>query len=890
MPAKAQDDDLVQSWVDLALCRPPDERETYLRSACAGDPELFSQAWHYVEWEQRMNGFLLEPLVATAVKEHPFDQGELLDGRFRIVREVAQGGMGVVYEAVDEKLDRRIALKCAKAGFDKRLPPEVRNAREISHPNVCKSFEIHTCSTDHGDIDFLTMEFLEGETLADRLSRRPMPAHEARAIAKQLCAGLAEAHRNQVIHGDLKSNNVILTTGADGSPRAVITDFGLAHSRETAQGGAQSGAAGGTPDYMAPELWKGGKVSVASDIYALGVILYELVSGRRPHGNEGSQAALSWEQRLTRKPPAVHPKWDRILAHCLDPDPARRFRGADEVARALEPPRSRRRFLGLAVAALLAFVFAGVMYQRAKAPQESVRLAVLPFESDRESAGSADRLFRDTGGELARLKGGSRARLTIISPSKTLSKHVDTTEKARAALGATHVLHGTLGKQKDRLLLHAYLTDARSLVNAKEWKAEYTPGDLRYAPVALAGMVTGTLRLPPLAVAAVVNAAARQDYLAGLGHVERYSADAALALLERAVNADPDSPLTHAGLAEARWLKYALSKDKKWLDRTTDSVRLAQERNPDLAQVHNIAGLLQANSGFYEQAAAEYRRAIELEPNNGDAYRRLGIAYQSNNQLDDALMAFQKATEVQPSSFKPFQSLGAFYSRRGDYADAAKAFQKMVALAPDLSDSHFVLAIAYQELGRFADAEKELRISIGLQDTSQAEHNLGYIIMQQGRDQEAIPFYRRALAIGPETALHWLNLGVSQARAGYASDARAAFRRGLELAEKEMVKDPRKGVARAELAYLCARLGDSRRAESEAAQAVQLSPNDKDARWMAVATYERLGRREWALALIGSSPLGMLPGLLSELNAYPDLADLQKDSRFLQMMAPYHGQ
>ena len=122
--------------------------------------------------------------------EHPFEAGQLLHGRFRIVREVAQGGMGIVYEAVDEKLERRIALKCAKAGFRKRLPPEVRNASDISHPNVCKTFEIHTASTDHGDVDFLTMEFLDGETLADRLRRGPLAERRcASAIALQLCAG-----------------------------------------------------------------------------------------------------------------------------------------------------------------------------------------------------------------------------------------------------------------------------------------------------------------------------------------------------------------------------------------------------------------------------------------------------------------------------------------------------------------------------------------------------------------------------------------------------------------------------------------------------------------------------------------------------------------------------
>src|SRR5579862_4109156 len=183
--------------------------------------------------------------------------------------------MGIVYEATDEKLKRRIALKCGKTGFHKRLPPEVRNATTISHPNVCKIFEIHTASTSRGEMDFLTMEFLEGETLADRLHRGPVPAAEARDIALQLCAGLSEAHRNHVIHGDLKSSNVILARGPEGSTRAVITDFGLARQPEAGQQTAQSGERCGTPDYMAPELWKGQALSPASDVYALGVILCE---------------------------------------------------------------------------------------------------------------------------------------------------------------------------------------------------------------------------------------------------------------------------------------------------------------------------------------------------------------------------------------------------------------------------------------------------------------------------------------------------------------------------------------------------------------------------------------------------------------------------------------
>src|SRR5258708_10858848 len=125
-----------------------------------------------------MKGFLLELLYSPTVNEHPFELGDLLDGRFRIEREIAQGGMGIVYEAWDEKLDRRIAIKCAKTGFRKRLPPEVRHASAISHPNVCRIFEIHTAHTESGDVDFVTMEYLEGETLAARIKRGPVPQAE----------------------------------------------------------------------------------------------------------------------------------------------------------------------------------------------------------------------------------------------------------------------------------------------------------------------------------------------------------------------------------------------------------------------------------------------------------------------------------------------------------------------------------------------------------------------------------------------------------------------------------------------------------------------------------------------------------------------------------------
>jgi serine/threonine-protein kinase len=862
--------------VELALACPIDERETYLRSACGHHAALFRLTWSYVQWDQRMNGFLLDPLYPPPCHEHPFEPGEVLDERFRIVREVAQGGMGIVYEALDEKLERRIALKCAKVGFRKRLPPEVRNATEIAHLNVCKTFEIHTASTRQGTIDFLTMEFLEGETLAERLRRGPLPEKEARTIARQLCDGLAAAHRKQVIHGDLKSNNVILTTGADGTIRAVITDFGLASGPEATQRTLQSGELGGTPDYMAPELWRGEKASVASDVYALGVILYELACGHRPQW-----PGVTWEERLTWKPPPVRPKWDRVLARCLDPDPGKRFHTADDVAQAFAPSVRRRWLLEAAAAAVLVVVSGVVIHRIMTVPGQSVVLAMLPFESGHDTATVAESVFHETERQLSHLQGNTLTKLTFVPASKTQGRHVDTTEKARSLLGATHVLRGSLERKKEKVVIHAYLADLRTRVNAKQWKAEYTPAELRYAPVALAGVVTETLRLPPLAGAATVNAAAKQDYWNGLYYLRRnFTVDTALALLERAVAADPDSPLTYAALAEAQQLKFFLTSADAWLERAKESAWQAERRNPDLAQVHRVAGVLKYREGLYEPAAAECLRAIELDPNNGEAYRRLGQAYEASNKLDEALAEYRRSVEMDPGDFRNHQQLGTFYYQRADYNSALEHFVRTVELAPEEPRTHFALGQGYQVLGRLDEAESELRLSLRSGETGHGLHTLGVILMEEHKYEEAAACILRAVHLGPERLVWWMNLGTVYRLMNLKHESENAYRRALELGETEIARDPRNGKTRSRLAFVCARLGEQKRAESDIAQSLQMSPNDADVHFMAAATYEAMNRREDTLKVLSALPYAEL----ADVRRWPDMADLLQDSRFLQLM------
>jgi tetratricopeptide (TPR) repeat protein/TolB-like protein len=516
-----------------------------------------------------------------------------------------------------------------------------------------------------------------------------------------------------------------------------------------------------------------------------------------------------------------------------------------------------------------------------------VRLAILPFETDGIAAPMSEGLLHDTSDRLSHVKAGRTRRLTLIPLADALQNKVDQPIKARTMLGATHTLNGTLRKEAGNVVVLAYLTDASSLVHLNEWRAEYSMGELRNMPTALAGMVTGTLDLPPLAIAATVNAAAYPDYSAGAALARRDTdVDRALPMLERAVKADPNSPLTHAKLAEAQWVKYERTKDPQWQERAIASLKNAEQRNPDVAAVRLLSGLIHESFGQYERAQVDLRRAIELEPNNGDAWRRLGNVYEGSNQPNEALSAYKKAIELQPDYFKNYEQLGYFFFRRGEYEEALRQRKRVVELVPDLADAHYQMAAPYLNMGRYADAEYELNIAIGYQETANAVEGLGLSRMYQGLDREAIPYFQRAIRIGPPMSLYFINLGTVLRRANFPREAQEAYHNGLDLAEAALAQNPKDGYEKSCLAYLCARLGDVRRAESEAAQALQISAGAIRVRWMVALSYEALGQHDRTLAIIQDAPLSML----DRLNRFPDLADLRANTRFQQLLVSHHIQ
>lgn len=365
----------VKEIFHAALEVPESERDAFIRTASEGDPEVYSSVNSLLQADQEAGDFLEVALATTIPPERsqpappPFQTDDILCQRFRIIRPVGEGGMGYVFEAWDKELGVRVALKAIRPEIAshpeslERFRREVRLALKITHPNVCRTFDIERetrvidpLRRTTQEVVFLTMEFLEGETLAVRLARAgPLPLEDALHIARQASDALASAHEFGIVHRDIKPANIMLVSPAASSsaiplappaqPRAVITDFGLARQDPVFKTSdhsiaSSSGFLLGTFAYMAPEQLEGGQVSPATDIYAFGLVLFEMATGQRAFSSSNPLTGLT--QRLTGPPPSpkslvptLPDSWCHAIDGCLRPDPADRFQKTADVLAAL---------------------------------------------------------------------------------------------------------------------------------------------------------------------------------------------------------------------------------------------------------------------------------------------------------------------------------------------------------------------------------------------------------------------------------------------------------------------------------------------------------------------------------------------------------------------------
>ncbi len=857
----------------------PELRLPFLRAACSHEPELLAALMEQIGWDERMGDFLLEPLLRRPASDDPFREGDLAAGRFRVVRELGRGGMGVIYEAVDERLGERRALKCARLGFRESLFPEARAAMRVTHDNICRVYEIHSAETEQGPIDILSMELLEGETLAARLRRQGSPSSsECATILRQLGLGLAAAHKQGLLHRDLKPNNVMLTPEG----RAVIMDFGLArdfisNSEFQFSGEHVTSELRGAPPYIAPELWKGAAASIASDLYALGSIGYEMVTGAQPFPD-----GEPFERRLTEFPPTprsrnptLDPMWDRVLPRLLHPQPSRRFENVAQVLEELAPRKVRRIWIPIAAfAAFCSMAIYTLVSVRPSPPAAVRRLAILPLRSsgcENAPIGAApyevfDRLQRQQG-------------LVTIPVSEAIARNVTNSSEAASRLGATHTLEMNARCTDGTIALDSRVVDASSSFPLRQLSATYRDSTLTLVSTALTGVVTSAFHLKSSHAPTAVAPAAYPSYSQGLYLMrsDPGNADQAIPLLLNAAKADTHSGLPLTALAEAYLSKYRATDDRHWLDQGWQSLHEAESRDPDSAAVHFESGGLSRAAGSYDQAAESYRRALELEPWNGDTWNHLAITYGAiQGRQADAAHAFAKAIELQPGYFEPHVDFAVFYFRLGDYPKAEAEFRTAIRMAPGNAGPYSDLCGVYTVKGRSREGDASCRQALNLTPAASTYNNLGAILAYEGRDREALVEYRKAIGMAPQKFWYFQNTGDALRRLHLAQDARREYRQGKKLADDELREDPSSAYIRSSVGYFAIRLGESRAGMNDIEQALHLASDSAPVLRNAILGYEAIDMRDQALVLLRTAP----SGLQHEVERHPDSTALRADPRF----------
>jgi eukaryotic-like serine/threonine-protein kinase len=691
--ATQPDWEAVKALFEAALEVDPAKRSSFLKERCP-DLNLRSEVERLLAEHDQAGAFLSTPVLANVPRdaEGPgsrLSAGEVLAGRFCIVRFIASGGMGEVYEAEDQELRDRVAVKIIRPEILRepnavtRFKREVYLARKVTHPNVCRIFDLFRHKPEgrssQEEIVFISMELLNGKTLGTRLKESGrMATEEALPLVRQMASALAAAHEAGIVHRDFKPGNVVLV-GASDHWRAVVTDFGLAlrsvTSDETASFPSRQGLLG-TPAYMSPEQLQGRPPTPASDIYALGLVMYEMVTGARPfQGDTPISAAL---KRLTENPapprrlqPGVSGVWESVILRCLQRDPARRFTSAKDITEALAcdvsiPTASRaglRKLFAVVVAlALLALLWTAMIryetYRRRSATEAHSdviarrSVAILGFKNLSErsdlnwiSTALSEELTDElsAGQQLRIVPGETVARLKAdLSLTQTDSLASQPLSKVRNALGTDIVVTGSYLQVADRLRVDVQLKNAMSgdtITTLSDTANEDQMLDLVSRIGGTLREKVGVLRLTSsqeqaVKTAQAANPTAARFYAEGLEKLRSFDALGARSLFESAIEADGGYALAHSALAST-WLQ--LGYDGKAKEEAAKAVELGNGLNREdrlwiEAQFHEAAH-------EETQAVQSLQSLFYLAPDNPEYGLRLVTAQLANGSPSDAANA-----------------------------------------------------------------------------------------------------------------------------------------------------------------------------------------------------------------------------------------------------------
>jgi len=853
-------------------------------------------------------------------------------GNYQIEDLVGSGGMGVVYRARDLRLDRTVALKFLPHDWSvgerekERFLQEAKSASALDHANVGVIHGLE--ETGDGQL-FIVMAYYEGETLAKKIRTGPLSVGPALDIAMQMARGLAEAHAKNIIHRDIKPSNVIITSQGV----AKIVDFGLARV-VTSASMTQSGGISGSAGYMSPEQALGQPVDQRTDIWALGVVLSEMLTGRHPFERDSMASAML---AVVSQPPAqmegVPLPIQRVIYRALAKEQQGRYQDCREMLADLEVLKSteegptqavsakdlrayverasasgagaakRPSRLGwVAAAVLAAALVAGVAFRGRVAGwfvQEPERhVAVLPFDyigSNPESEAFSQGLMDSLTSKLSNLEVGEE-KLWVIPASEVRRRKVTDPAAALKEFGATLVVKGSIQRDNAGVLLTVNLINTKTLRQIGSAQAQDRTGDfsaLQDEAVSRLARMMHIVVTPEMLrdTGGAVTPAAYESYLKALGYMQRYdkagNLDSAIGALESAVKADPRFALGFASLGEAYRLRNQVDPNPKWIDLASANCKRAAELNDRLPVVYVTLGRIHQDSGKHDLALQEFEQALRLNPRDADALNGLAHGYENAGRIADAEASFKKAAALRPDYWDGYNTLGLFYDRQRRYDESIAQLRHAIELTPDNAQAYLNLGAVYIDTGdvnKLADAENALKKSIELNPSYPAYANLGVLYLQEKRYAESAAMTGKALELNNKNYLVWDIHAVAFEWLKETEKAEAAREKELPLVEDLAKAQPSNAQVQSLLAILYARKKLPEKAMTRIQSGLALAPNDASVLQNVGEAYEILGDRRKALRYVEQS---LKKGkTIEDLKRNPGLQDLLADPKFRPVVKP----
>ena len=782
--------------------------------------------------------------------------GEDFGPRYHVESLLGMGGMGRVYRAHDKELDRTVALKILRQDVAEhplalqRFKQELQLASRITHPNILRIHDLGECR----GLKFISMQYVEGGDLLQILRKEgALPVSRAVPIMAQLCEALQAAQSANVVHRDLKPQNILVGE----NDHVFISDFGLAKSIEPSLTGmTRDGAILGTPKYMSPEQIQGKPVDHRTDIYSLGLISYEILTGALPFdGDSTYQLMYQRVHELPRRPellnPDIPPYLSDIVLRCLERDPALRYQSAAEILadlrkgqssesgvsrqllRALGWARSRKIFaigflLGLPVLGVLAFYLqrshsktngpsAPVRSESAVSPSTRKSLLLIPLrQAQTNLALQAEGILDSLSGRLSQI-----ATLQIETlPADNSVNQEDSPQRLAREIGCQFYLTGSLNEVSGKLHVNLSLQDTTS--GKTTWSKEFSalPQDIFTMQDEIYNKLLVALSIKPTTEELALGAARPTEnvdaydlYLRGRAAIRNQRSvqtlQSAINLFNEALKKDPGFALAYCGLADGYLDLYQETKDSSMTEKALGAAQQAEQLATNKPEVHFSSGSVYLATGKTAEAVAEFKQALALAPNSDEGYRRLGSAWVAAGRKDEALKAYQHAVDLNPYYWLNYSKLGNAALTFGENDKALAAYQRVTQLVPNREDGYDNLGIVYFRQGKWDKCIPAFQKAIAIEPSANASSNLGTAYYYLQRYSDAINSYKEAVRLDPNSQVFAGNLADAYRADGQANAARGAYERAIDLAYKDYRVNPRDADTLSSLSLYYAKKGDA---------------------------------------------------------------------------------